>query len=123
VAVSMTEELILLALLMLIGTHGLLVRGCMKLHQIIPNHGAEVASEASQIREILEELADLIHSGLDAIPIPSNTSQGQSLPEILLTGLMGNFGVGKEHGNTLSQEWQVQENDSPPTLETENELD
>jgi hypothetical protein len=119
---SMTEELILLALLMLIGTHGLLVRGCMKLHQIIPNHGAEVASEASQIREILDELADLINSGLDAIPIPSNTSQGQSLPEILLTGLMGNFVGGKEHG-TLSQEWQVSENNPPPTLETENELE
>jgi hypothetical protein len=35
----MTEELILLALLMLIATHGALVKGCMKLHQIIPNHG------------------------------------------------------------------------------------
>ncbi len=118
----MTEELILFALLMLIATHGLLVRGCMKLHEIIPNHGTEVASEASQIRDILDELCDLINSGLESLPTPSIPSNGQSLPEILLTGLMGNIGGGGGHGNTLTQEWQVHENDSPPTLETENEL-
>ena len=119
---SMTEELILLALLMLIATHGLLVRGCMKLHEIIPNHGDSVASEASQIRDLIDELVDLISNGLDSLPVPSNPSQGASLPEILLTGLMGNLTGGGGHG-TLKKEWQVHENNSPPTLETENEFD
>ena len=73
----MTEELILLALLMLIATHGALVKGCMKLHEIIPNHGYSVASEASQIRDILDELADLINSGLEALPVPSVDSNAQ----------------------------------------------
>ena len=76
----MTEELILLALLMLIATHGALVKGCMKLHQIIPNHGESVASEASQIREILDELSDLINSGLEILPTKAVSSNAQSLP-------------------------------------------
>ena len=118
----MTEELILFALLLLIATHGLLVRGCMKLHEIIPNHGTEVASEASQIRDILDELCDLINSGLESLPTPSIPSNGQSLPEILLTGLMGNIGGGVGHG-TLKEERTIYEINSPPTLETENELD
>jgi len=116
----MTEELILLALLMLIATHGALVKGCMKLHQIIPNHGESVASEASQIREILDELADLINSGLEILPTKAVSSNAQSLPELLLTGLMSNIAGPTKHG-PLKEEWTIHENDSPPTLETENE--
>ena len=115
----MTEELILLALLMLIGTHGLLVKGCMKLHEIIPNHGDSVASEASQIKDILDELADLLNAGIESIPTQAITSNAQSLPEILLTGLMSNFAGGSAHG-PQENERTIHEINPTPTLETED---
>jgi hypothetical protein len=118
----MTEFLILLALLMLIVTHAFLVKGCYELHRIIPKSSNDVASEASRITDILDEVADLIHSALENISPSTGHSPAPSIQETLLTGLISKFTMPQEHG-PFTEIRQVHEDNPPKTLETENQLD
>jgi len=117
----MKEELILLCLLLLIVTHAFLVKGCFKLHMIIPESSSNVASEASRITEVLDDVADMIHSALESIPQSPSSSPVASIPEMLLTGLISKMNMGEEHGSTQKPfNGSLHEVHPTPTLETED---
>jgi hypothetical protein len=117
----MLEYFILLALTLLIVTHGFLVKGCFRLHSIIPESSNHVASEASNISKMLDELADIINDVSLALPESKSISHAPSLPEILLNALMAKTGMPNEHGSKKPQEWEVLQDHPTPTLETENQ--
>jgi len=119
----MLNELALLCLLFLVIAHSFLIRGCFKINQSIPNSTDTISHHFETVSTLLNELCDIIAdlTGGKQTPVVQNPSIGGSIPEILSTLLMSRMNMGSEHGNTQSQEWQVQQNDSPPTLETENQ--
>jgi len=119
----MTEYLILFCLMLLITAHAFLIKGCFGLHQIIPESSRTVASEASRITAVLDEVADLISDLTNGSPSNAIPSPVPSWQEIALTGLISKMGITTEHASPLTEEWTIRQNDSPPTLETENQLD
>ena len=73
----------------------------------VVNHGVELVDELVQV------LADAT---------PKSSPQG-SILEVLLGTLMNKTPMVEDYGSTQNQGREVQDNDSPPTIETENELD
>lgn len=118
----MLDEMMLICLMLLLAGHGLLIRGCTKIHQSIPYSTNQLGSKFDGISTILDELADLIHE----FGSPQQTSQmqkaslGGSIPEMLTTLFMNNIQQSKPHGQA-THEWEVQENHPPNPKKTEDE--
>ena len=73
--------------------------------------------------DVLDDIANLLNEAVQSIGGMGVTQTASSPVEMILSSLMSRMTSPSEHGNTLTQEWQVRKDDSPPTLETENELD
>ena len=118
----MLNELTLLCLLLLVIAHSFLIRGCFKMNESIPASTDTISHHFDTVSTLLNELCDIISdlTGGNNPPPTPNQSMGGSIPEILSTLLMSRMNMGQEHGS-LTKEWQVHQNDSPPTLETENQ--
>jgi len=121
----MLNELTLLCLLLLVIAHSFLIRGCFKINETIPNSTNTISHHFDNVSTLLNELCDIIAdmTGGGSSQGSVNPHTGSSLPEMLSTILMNRFAMPQEHGNPLKEEWTIHENDSPPTLETENQLD
>ena len=122
----MLDELQAASLLLLIVGHGFLIRGCFSIRDGLPVTGDQISGKIEGVSTLLDEMNDLIHSLTELVPsgTPPASAQTGSVMEVLLSTFL-NSGTTSQanHGNTLTQEWQVHENNPPPTLETENELD
>ena len=110
----------MLTLALLTLGHVLLIKKCASLESEIPEQTNGLKSMISDVRDLLDEALDVLADvPASAAPLAQMT-QGESLPNLILSTLISRMSMPATDG-TLTQEWQVQENDSPPTLETENQ--
>ena len=113
---TMLEEMQLFCLMLLLGGHALLIRGCTKMNLSIPASTETISSKFDGVSTILDELADI----LAEFGYPEQTSAmtkqaiGGSIPEMLMATLMGKVMQPQEHGNSQQKEWEILE-DLPPT--------
>ena len=116
----MISEAVLTLILL---SHIFLIRGCFKINQNLPVQGDNITHEIQGVSTIHDEMADLIHTVAESLPNmnPASTHTGSPVADLLSMFLNSKSNTANEHGNTLTEEWQVQETDSPPTLETENQ--
>ena len=121
----MLDELQAASLLLLIIGHGFLIRGCFSIRDGLPVTGDQISGKIEGVSTLLDEMNDLIHSLTELVPSggPPASAQTGSVMEVLLSTFLNSKTPSPQQHGSLTQEWQVQENDSPPTLETENELD
>ena len=118
----MLDEIQAASLLLLIIAHGILIRGCYGIRDGLPTQGSAISERIDGVTSVLDELADLIHAIPEHMPGSGNAQPPTDLMGTLLTAFMGSRTPQQNHGS-LTQEWQVRKDDSPPTLETENQLD
>lgn len=129
----MIEYLIGLCLLLLVLSHAYLTYSCFMVKPRMAEALSEFHGEMTHAKEgITSEFSDLstvVTHGVSLIDelvqvladaTPSAPPSG-SIIELFLNGLMSKNAMGTEHGPTQNQQWTIQEDDTPPTLETENE--
>ena len=119
----MLDEIQAVSLLLLIIGHGFLIRGCFKIHDELPVQGTRISEALGDTTNMIDELADLLNELVAGFGQSSPTSPNGpvDLPSLLSMFLMNKTGIGSEHGTQTQRT--IYEDDSPPTLETENELD
>lgn len=119
----MLDYMIATALILLIGGHALLIRGCFKINEGLSHESGFITTEIRAVTTVLDEVADLLNemlSGSNAVT-PAKTQTPMDIPSLLTTFLMNRTGMGAEHGDPQEQtEWEIYENDSTtnPTLES-----
>lgn len=79
----MLDELMALTLLLLVVTHGLLVRGCFKLNDALPTQGDLIASRIERTSDLLDEVAQLIADLGDTGPSTAVAQSQGVLPDLL----------------------------------------
>jgi hypothetical protein len=110
------------ALLGLLISHYFLIKGCFKINENLPIHGGEITTKVGGVTEVLDEIADLLNEGL-AVVAGSGSAQTPSSPmDAILSGLISSMTNRPTHGSQ-TQERTIHEINTPPTIETENELD
>ena len=107
----MLEELQAFALLGLIVTHGLLVRGCTSIREILPDEGGRIASKIDRTADLLDEVAQLISDLSDSAALPTKAQTPSSPIESLLSAFMTRTAM-QNHGTT--QEWEIHQTDNDP---------
>lgn len=80
---TMLDELMALTLLLLVVTHGLLVRGCFKLNDALPTQGDLIASRIERTSDLLDEVAQLIADLGDTGPSTAVAQSQGVLPDLL----------------------------------------
>jgi hypothetical protein len=117
----MISEAVLTLILL---SHLFLIRGCFKINENLPLQGGKITTEIRDVGTILDEMADLIHTVSESIPMPSAGSppMGSPIGDLLSMFLNNSRTTGDEHG-PFTELRQVQENNPPTTLETEDQFD
>ena len=126
---NMLEELQTLALVGLLVSTYYLTIGCRKIGDSLPDESGHISGRIDAtsdkigvMTEVLDDIANLLNEGLGAL---ANTGMAQTASnpvEMILSSLMTRMTMPQADG-PKQEEWQVRQNDSPPTLETENQLD
>ena len=90
---NMQQELALIALVFLIGSHTLLIKKCFKIEASLPGHFHDLEQKANgmdsnitQVRDILDEALDMIAPMLDS-PVAQPQHQ-MTLPESIMTAFL-----------------------------------
>jgi hypothetical protein len=126
----MLEELQTLALVGLLVSTYYLTIGCRSIGDSLPHESGHISDKVDGVTtkiagmtEVLDDIANLLNEGLHSLSGVVPSAPSGSPIEALLSGFISRMTSIPEHGNTLKEEWQVRKDDSPPTLETENQLD
>ena len=130
----MIDWLIGFSLLFLVMTHAHLTYSCFKvkpwLNESINDINGSFSHAKNDFSTDFSELSHVVNHGVELIDelvqvladaTPSKQVQGAGLMEVFLSSLMNKKEMGVDYGPTQNDRWKVQENDIPPTLETENE--
>ena len=115
----MLEELQTLALVGLLVSTYYLTIGCRSIGESMPLESGNITEKVSDATEVLDDIANLLNEGLAAI---GGNVSSQTIPspmESILTAFMGRITSPPEHG-PLTEIRSIREDDSTPTLETEN---
>ena len=121
-AKGMLEEMQLFCLMLLLMGHSLLIRGCTKMNQSIPDSTETISTKFDGISTILDELADILHD-LGSPPqsqAVAKQAMGGSMGEMLTAFLMSQVGQGRQHGDPKQEEWEVLENHPPTQKQTQD---
>jgi len=116
----MLDEIQAASLLLLIIAHGFLIRGCHGIRDGLPTQGSAISERIDGVTTVLDELADLIHNIGESVPGGGNTQPPTDLFGTLLTAFMAPKTPPMNHGS-LTQEWQVHEDNPQTKVETEIE--
>ena len=105
-ALIMLEEVTAITMLFLVLGHGLLIKKCSKLTDELEPSAQNLSTELKDITSILDDVADLLHEGLNGLmksPV-ANAQAGMDLPSLLTNLFMSKVNIGTEHGPQESQD-------------------
>ena len=127
----MLNELTMLALILLIGSHTLLIKKCFKIEGEIPLHFHDFGVKADVIDSNLQQVRDLLDEALDMLmPIaqpqvpsqPQNMSMGETIASVLLSRLIPTTAMAEgDASKTQQKQREIYEIDPTTTLNTEDE--
>ena len=111
----MLETIQSVALLGLLACQYLLIRGCFKINETIPEAGGTISGKIDRTADLLDEVAQLISDFSDNIAPPAVAQPPSGLGDLVATFLNNRMNPAEEHA-TPQQEWEVYPpNDDPPT--------
>ena len=121
----MLDEIQAASLLLLIIGHGFLIRGCFDIRDGLPTTGERITDKIEGVSGLLDEMNDLIHTLTDSIPSGQAASAptGSVMEVLLSTFLNSGSNPPLNHGRSQEPTHWKDDEEYPPTLETENELD
>ena len=129
---NMQQELALIALVFLIGSHTLLIKKCFKIEASLPSHFHDLELKANgmdsnitQVRDILDEALDMIAPMLDS-PVAQPQHQ-MTLPESIMSAFLSKLipptmMPSSDGSKTQQEERSFFEIDQQTTVETEDEF-
>lgn len=121
-ALIMLDEITAVTMLLLVLGHGLLIKKCSKLTDELEPSAQNLSTELKDITSILDDVADLLHEGLNGLmksPV-TNPQAGLDLPSLLTNLFMSKVNIGTEHGTKEPQDGEIHEI-HPPPKQTEDE--
>ena len=118
----MLEYLTALTMLLLVFGHAMLIHKCTKLTDGLEPSANNLSSELKDIIQVLDDVADLLDSGLSMVTAKTGqTAQtGMDIPSLLSNLFMSKMNMGSEHGPQEPQDRQIHEINETQ-VETENE--
>lgn len=126
----MQQELALIALVFLIGSHTLLIKKCFKIEASLPSHFHDLEQKANgidsnmtQVRDLLDEALDMITPMLDSqVPVNQpNQTLSESIMSALLSRLIPSTMMPPSDADTQQKEREIYEIDSSQTNTEEDE--
>ena len=124
----MLNELTMLALILLIGSHTLLIKKCFKIEGEIPLHFHDFGLKADVIDNNLQQVRDLLDEALDMLmPIaqpqvqstPPNMSMGETIASVLLSRLIPPTEMAESDASTTQQKQREIYEIDPTTTNTQ----
>lgn len=108
-------------LTLILVSHLFLIRGCFKINENLPLQGGKISEDIRDVGTILDEMADLIHAVGESFPMAAaaSTPTGSPLGDLLHMFLNNSRSTAEEHG-PFTELRQVQKDNPPTTLETED---
>ena len=123
----MLEELQTLALVGLLVSTYYLTIGCRNISESLPHESGYISdkvegvtTKVSGMTEVLDDIANLLNEGLNALGGTAPSQTPSSPVEMILASLMSGMTSKPTHGNTQQTEREILEIDPTPTLETED---
>jgi len=126
----MLDELAMIALILLIGSHSLLIKKCFKIEGEIPLHFGEFSLKADVIDSNLQQVRDLLDEALDVIaPMsqpatpnpPANMSMGETIASVILSRLIPSTAMAESDASkTQQKQREIYEVHPTTTLDTED---
>jgi len=116
----MLDEIQATSLVLLIIAQLILIRGCFGIRQELPAQGGVIGSKFDVISELIDEVAQLISDLTDTIGQPANPQPSSNPMEAILTSLISNMTMPKEHGSQEEREIHPTDEDTK-TLETQTQ--
>ena len=118
----MLDYLYLICLLCLTISVPILVRGCVKLNESIPQNGSHISARIDKVAELLDEMADLMNNAIQFTEETSALTPSSSSPIMtLLNAFMTKTPSPPEHGSKTQTEREIYEIIEPQTTQTESE--
>ncbi|MDA9166818.1 hypothetical protein N9O16_04930 [Candidatus Poseidoniaceae archaeon] len=118
----MLEELQTLALVGLLVSTYYLTIGCRKIGDSLPTESGQITDKVGDATEVLDDIANLLNEGLQSLTGGGSHQTPPDLMTTVISSLMSGMTSKAEHG-PLKEIRPIRQDDSPPTLETENQLD
>ena len=125
----MIEEIQTALLIGLLVSSYYLTVGCKNISESLPHESTHITdrvdgatAKISGMTEVLDDIANLLNEAVQSFAGSGMTHTPSNPVEMILSSLMTRMTSPSEHG-PQQEEWTIQQNDSPPTLETENQLD
>ena len=119
----MLQELQTVALVGLLVSTYYLTIGCRSIGNSLPHESGNISEKVAGATEVLDDIADLLNEALQSFAGGGSTQTPSSPMETLLSGFITSMTSKPNHATSLTEEWPIRQDDSPPTLETENQLD
>ena len=126
----MLDELAMIALILLIGSHSLLIKKCFKIEGEIPMHFGEFNLKADVIDNNLQQVRDLLDEALDVIApmsqpatqaMPANMSMGETIASVLLSRLIPSTAMAEADATTTQQNEREIYEVEPTTFQAQDE--
>ena len=119
----MLQELQTVALVGLLVSTYYLTIGCRSLGDSLPHESGNISDKVEGMTEVLDDIANLLNEGLQSFAGGGHAQTPSSPMEAILSGFISSMTSKPNHASTLTEIRPIQQDDSPPTLETENQLD
>jgi len=114
----MLDYMLALGLVILICTHGLLVKKCQSLTTELPEKTSQIEAGMVQIRDLLDEALDYLNDAPVGNPLMAGTPPSESIPQMILSTLLSRTGMGLDDAPTQPNQWEIYPPNEPtPTTE------
>jgi len=107
----MLDYMIATALILLIGGHALLIRGCFKINEGLSHESGFITTEIRAVTTVLDEVCDLLSEVVDTTPKNAITQTPSSPMEAILTAFLNRTPMASNYAPTEQEEWEVQQID------------
>lgn len=104
-----------IALLMILASHYLLIRGCFGIKSELPTQGGAITEQIGQVCTLLDEVAQLMADILDGPPATGSNSPPESVFGQLVNSLISNTMNPPSHGPTSEERTIHEVNDNTTT--------
>ena len=111
-----------IALIMILASHYILIRGCFGIKTELPNQGGAITEQIGEVCTLLDEMAQLISDMLDSTPATGSNPPPDSVFGQLVNSLISKTLNPNDHATT-SEERPIHEiiSNPPTTNEEENQ--
>jgi len=108
-----------IALIMILASHYILIRGCFGIRAELPTQGGAITSQIGEVCTLLDEVAQLMADMLDSTPATGSNSPPDSVFGQLVNSLISKTLNPNDHATTSEERTIYEDLINTPTTNTE----